>query len=99
MTNKLYLLFGLTLFYWCNYFRDVKKVKETQRVFERISGDLDNALTKNAQTVRAKTAECEEAHNVLTATRSAFGHTALDYVFQVSDWKQGLFCTLLLCFN
>ena len=62
----------------------MKKVKETQRVFERISGDLDNAYVKNAQTVRTKTAEGEEAYNVLTATRSAFGHTALDYVFQVS---------------
>ena len=64
---------------------DLKKAKETERHFEKISGDLDNALAKNAQTIRTKPQECEEAHNVLTATRTAFGHTALDYVFQVSQ--------------
>ncbi|XP_071511038.1 arf-GAP with coiled-coil, ANK repeat and PH domain-containing protein 2-like [Diadema antillarum] len=63
---------------------DLKKVKEAKRVFYRISDDYDNALNKNAQTVRTKPQEAEEAVNVLTATRSAFGHTALDYVFQIN---------------
>ncbi|XP_038061593.1 arf-GAP with coiled-coil, ANK repeat and PH domain-containing protein 2-like isoform X2 [Patiria miniata] len=64
---------------------DLKKVKETKRVYDRISDDLDNALHKNAQAPKAKPGggDNEEVNNVLTATRSAFGHTALDYVFQV----------------
>lgn len=63
---------------------DLKKVKEARRLFYRISDDYDNALQKNAQTVRTKPLETEESLNVLTATRSAFGHTALDYVFQIN---------------
>ncbi|XP_030842353.1 arf-GAP with coiled-coil, ANK repeat and PH domain-containing protein 2 isoform X2 [Strongylocentrotus purpuratus] len=63
---------------------DLKKVKEAKRLFYRISDDYDNALHKNAQTVRTKPLESEETLNVLTATRSAFGHTALDYVFQIN---------------
>ncbi|XP_022085475.1 arf-GAP with coiled-coil, ANK repeat and PH domain-containing protein 2-like isoform X2 [Acanthaster planci] len=62
---------------------DLKKVKETKRLYDRISDDLDTALHKNAQAPKAKPSEVEEVNNVLTATRSAFGHTALDYVFQV----------------
>ncbi|XP_041479472.1 arf-GAP with coiled-coil, ANK repeat and PH domain-containing protein 2-like isoform X2 [Lytechinus variegatus] len=63
---------------------DLKKVKEAKRLFYKISDDYDNALHKNAQTVRTKPLEAEETLNVLTATRSAFGHTALDYVFQIN---------------
>ncbi|XP_033642247.1 arf-GAP with coiled-coil, ANK repeat and PH domain-containing protein 2-like isoform X3 [Asterias rubens] len=62
---------------------DLKKVKETKRVYDRISDDLDSALTKNAQAQKTKPSDIEEVNNVLTATRSAFGHTALDYVFQI----------------
>ena len=63
--------------------RDLKKVKEAKRAFYRISDDYDNALQKNAQAVRTKPTEAEESLNVLSATRTAFSHTALDYVFQV----------------
>ena len=60
-------------------------MKETKRVYDRISDDLDSALTKNAQAQKTKPSDIEEVNNVLTATRSAFGHTALDYVFQVES--------------
>ncbi|XP_070560410.1 arf-GAP with coiled-coil, ANK repeat and PH domain-containing protein 2-like isoform X2 [Ptychodera flava] len=63
---------------------EIKKVKETKKVFDKISDDLDSAYAKHAQVNKAKPGEAEEVYNVLTATRSAFAHTALDYVCQIS---------------
>ncbi|XP_012945773.1 arf-GAP with coiled-coil, ANK repeat and PH domain-containing protein 2, partial [Aplysia californica] len=63
---------------------DVKKVKETKKLFEKISDDMDAALTRNSQAPRSKTQECEESLNTLTATRACFAHTSLDYVFQIN---------------
>jgi len=45
---------------------------------------MDSALVRNAQAARSKVQECDDAHNYLTSMTSAFSHTALDYVFQVS---------------
>ncbi|XP_077510847.1 centaurin beta 1A isoform X2 [Amblyomma americanum] len=63
---------------------DIRQSKETRRHFEKISDDLDNALFRNSQVQRTKVSECEDAHNVLIATRSCFQHLALDYVHQLS---------------
>nr|KAG5696285.1 hypothetical protein BaRGS_027895 [Batillaria attramentaria] len=63
---------------------DIKKMKDAKKHFEKISDDLDSALVRNSQAPRAKPQECEEALNVLTAMKSAFAHTSLDYVFQVN---------------
>ncbi|KAL1417638.1 hypothetical protein MTO96_026689 [Rhipicephalus appendiculatus] len=63
---------------------DIRQSKETRRHFEKISDDLDNALFRNSQVQRTKASECEDAHNVLIATRSCFQHLALDYVHQLS---------------
>ncbi|XP_077271295.1 centaurin beta 1A isoform X2 [Temnothorax americanus] len=59
---------------------DIKKAKETRHYFERISGDLDIALNRNSQVPKSRPVEYEEASNILSATRSCFRHTALDYV-------------------
>lgn len=65
--------------------QEVKKVKETKKLFDRISDDLDNALTKNAQLQRnCRPSEAEEAKNIVTAMHSCFTHTALDYAFQIN---------------
>ncbi|XP_066583474.1 arf-GAP with coiled-coil, ANK repeat and PH domain-containing protein 2 [Prorops nasuta] len=59
---------------------DVKRVKEGRHYFEKISQDLDVALNRNSQVPKSRPAEYEEASNILSATRSCFRHTALDYV-------------------
>ncbi|XP_011880640.1 PREDICTED: arf-GAP with coiled-coil, ANK repeat and PH domain-containing protein 2 [Vollenhovia emeryi] len=59
---------------------DIKRAKETRHYFERISGDLDIALNRNSQVPKSRPAEYEEASNILSATRSCFRHTALDYI-------------------
>ncbi|XP_044178189.1 arf-GAP with coiled-coil, ANK repeat and PH domain-containing protein 2-like [Acropora muricata] len=64
---------------------EVKKVKETKKLFDRISDDLDNALNKNAQLQRnCRPSDAEEAKNIVTAMYSCFDHTALDYAFQIN---------------
>ncbi|XP_024939571.1 arf-GAP with coiled-coil, ANK repeat and PH domain-containing protein 2 isoform X2 [Cephus cinctus] len=59
---------------------DIKRVKESRHYFEKISTDLDLALNKNSQVPKSRPAEYEETSNILSATRSCFRHTALDYV-------------------
>lgn len=64
-------------------FSDIRKVKDARKDFEKISDDLDSALSRNANVPKNKVSECEEAKNILTAKRSCFAHASLDYVFQV----------------
>lgn len=64
---------------------EVKKVKETKKLFDRVSDELDNALTRNAQLPHhCKASEAEEVKNTVTANQSCFNHTALDYAFQIN---------------
>lgn len=63
---------------------DLVPLKETKKHFDKISDDLDNILNRNSQVSRAKSNEADEVANLLTATRSCFQHTALDYVNQLS---------------
>ena len=62
---------------------DINKLKDTKRHFDKISDELDNSLVRNSQAVKSKSPECEEVRNLLTATRSCFRHTALDYICQI----------------
>lgn len=62
---------------------DIRKVREAKKSFEKMGGDLDQALTRNAAASRIKGAECEESTNYLTAVRGCFSHTAMDYVYQI----------------
>ena len=48
---------------------DVKQMRETRGYFNKISNDLDSALTKNAAVSKSRPGELEDASNLLTATR------------------------------
>lgn len=64
---------------------EVARVKETKKHFDKISDELDNNLIRASQVPRSKTStEFKEVDNLLTATRSCFQHTSLDYVNQIS---------------
>ncbi|XP_048580641.1 arf-GAP with coiled-coil, ANK repeat and PH domain-containing protein 2 isoform X2 [Nematostella vectensis] len=64
---------------------DVKRVKETKKLFDKISDELDNALNKHAQLPKTcKQHELEEDRNILTAMQSCFDHISLDYAFQIN---------------
>ncbi|XP_057305671.1 arf-GAP with coiled-coil, ANK repeat and PH domain-containing protein 2-like [Hydractinia symbiolongicarpus] len=65
---------------------DIKKVRETKKVFDKISDDLDSACIRNSQLLKTcKASDAEEAENVLTATQSCFHHTALDYTYLINS--------------
>lgn len=59
---------------------NIKNAKESRHHLEKISGDLDAALTRNSQVPKSRPAEAEDSQNILSATRSCFRHTALDHV-------------------
>ncbi|XP_060603418.1 arf-GAP with coiled-coil, ANK repeat and PH domain-containing protein 2-like isoform X2 [Ruditapes philippinarum] len=63
---------------------EIKKVKDTRKHFEKISDDLDNAISRNSSALRSKPQECEDACNLMMANRSCFAHTSLDYVYQIN---------------
>ena len=50
----------------------MKQMKETRGYFNKISNDLDSALTKNAAVSKSRPSDLEDASNLLTATRSCF---------------------------
>lgn len=59
-------------------------MRESRHYFEKISVDLDYALSRNSQAPRSRPMEAEESQNLLCATRSCFRHTALDHVYSLS---------------
>ena len=61
-----------------NFLReDIKQMKETRGYFNKISNDLDSALTKNAAVSKSRPSDLEDASNLLTATRSCFRFAVL----------------------
>ncbi|KAL4221052.1 ArfGAP with coiled-coil [Mactra antiquata] len=63
---------------------EIKKVKDTRKHFEKISDDLDSAMSRNSVAPRSKPQECEDSQNLMMANRSCFAHTSLDYVYQIN---------------
>uniref|UniRef100_A0A1A9W837 Arf-GAP with coiled-coil, ANK repeat and PH domain-containing protein 2 n=1 Tax=Glossina brevipalpis TaxID=37001 RepID=A0A1A9W837_9MUSC len=59
---------------------DINQVKDYKGHFLKVSEGYDSALIKNAQASKNRTQEVQEAANILSATKSCFQHTALDYV-------------------
>lgn len=67
----------LTIRFACS---DIKEVKDDKNLFQKVSENLDGALNKNAQVNKNKPTDVMETENFLSATKSCFHHTALDYV-------------------
>ncbi|CAB3999086.1 arf-GAP with coiled-coil, ANK repeat and PH domain-containing 2 [Paramuricea clavata] len=64
---------------------EIKKVKETKKIFDKMGYDLSNALVRNSQLPKSsKTTETEEVKNIVTATKVGFDHLSLDYTFQIN---------------
>uniref|UniRef100_A0A1B0D1X4 Uncharacterized protein n=1 Tax=Phlebotomus papatasi TaxID=29031 RepID=A0A1B0D1X4_PHLPP len=59
---------------------EIKEVKDYKNLFLKVSENLDGALQKNAQVNKNKPTDVQETENYLSATKSCFQHTALDYV-------------------
>lgn len=63
---------------------DIRKVKDQGKLFDRLSSDYNIALQKNADASKMKPHVCEDASKILIATRSCFGHTSIDYTYQIN---------------
>ncbi|GAB0089874.1 PH domain-containing protein [Sergentomyia squamirostris] len=70
------VLKNLTSFIKC----EIKEVKDFKNLFLKWSENLDGALQKNAQVNKNRPSDVQETENYLSATKSCFQHTALDYV-------------------
>ena len=71
--------------------RDVRRFKDVRKEFERGSECLEGALVRNAQALRGKPHEVEEASNALLNARRTFRSEALDYVLEVrtnTGWSE-----------
>lgn len=55
-------------------------MKDYKNLFQKVSENLDTALNKNAQVNKNKPSDAMETENFLSATKSCFQHTTLDYV-------------------
>jgi Arf-GAP/coiled-coil/ANK repeat/PH domain-containing protein len=64
--------------------REIRAVKDTKKVFDKTSSELDSALQKNSHASKSKPQDGEEASKVLADTVVAFRHTAVDYGYQVN---------------
>lgn len=60
--------------------KDVREVKEYKSIFTKVSENLDVALYKNSQVNKGRLQEIIESENYVSATKSCFQHSALDYV-------------------
>jgi Arf-GAP with coiled-coil, ANK repeat and PH domain-containing protein len=64
--------------------KDIKEVKECKNLFTKVSDNLDLALNKNSQANKNRTQEVLETENFLSATRSCFHHTSIDYINHIT---------------
>jgi Arf-GAP/coiled-coil/ANK repeat/PH domain-containing protein len=66
--------------------RDLKQIKEQRKQFERLSNDVENALTKNSESSKTKLIVCEENEKNVLALRKSFGHVSLEYICQINKF-------------
>ncbi|XP_048477302.1 arf-GAP with coiled-coil, ANK repeat and PH domain-containing protein 2-like [Rhincodon typus] len=67
--------------------RDIWRLRDLRKNFERISEDLETAVLKNGQVCRQRVQESQECSHLLVATRKCFRHLALDYVLQMNAFE------------
>jgi hypothetical protein len=60
--------------------KDVKTVKETGKVFLRLSSELDSCRERYSQIPKNKKDQMAEVKNLLLTLHSGFSHTSMDYV-------------------
>ncbi|CAG0904118.1 unnamed protein product [Cyprideis torosa] len=64
--------------------RKVKPLRESRNHFMKLSNDFDSAVTKAAAAPKSKPQDCDDAQGLLLASRSAFLHSSLNYVEQLT---------------
>jgi archaellum component FlaC len=62
------------------FLKSVRSVKDTGKVFNRLSADLDSCREKYSQIPRSRIKEMDEVKNLLISLQAGFSHTSMDYV-------------------
>ncbi|KAL6736905.1 hypothetical protein Aduo_007207 [Ancylostoma duodenale] len=63
---------------------DLVKVQEARAHFDSMSASMDEALSRNASSTKARPSDAVDGRNALTAVGACFAHTTLDYVAQIN---------------
>ncbi|EYB84539.1 hypothetical protein Y032_0314g2220 [Ancylostoma ceylanicum] len=63
---------------------DLVKVQEARAHFDSMSASMDEALSRNASSTKARPSDAADGRNALTAVGACFAHTTLDYVAQIN---------------
>lgn len=64
--------------------KDIRGVWDSKQLFEKVSGELDIALSRHSQVPKSKPVEIEQTNGILQATVTCFRHTVLDHVYTIS---------------
>ncbi|GMT16752.1 hypothetical protein PFISCL1PPCAC_8049 [Pristionchus fissidentatus] len=64
---------------------ELQKVGEARAHFEMMSGNMDEALTRNSSVSRTKLSEGIEGRNGVVSVGACFAHTTLDYVAHINN--------------
>ncbi|KAK6052668.1 hypothetical protein COOONC_09828 [Cooperia oncophora] len=63
---------------------ELAKVQEARVHFDSMSNSMDEALSRNAASTRARPSDAADGRNALTAVGACFAHTTMDYVAQIN---------------
>ncbi|VDO42787.1 unnamed protein product [Haemonchus placei] len=63
---------------------ELVKVQEARVHFDSMSNSMDEALSRNAASTRARPSDAADGRNALTAVGACFAHTTMDYVAQIN---------------
>ncbi len=65
---------------------DMKKLKETKKLFEKASNDLDSAYLKNSDVSKMRPQQCEEAEKSVALCRGQFDKDGCEYIQNVNQF-------------
>ncbi|KAK5973467.1 hypothetical protein GCK32_008792, partial [Trichostrongylus colubriformis] len=63
---------------------ELVKVHEARVHFDSMSNSMDEALSRNAASTKARPSDAVDGRNALTAVGACFAHTTMDYVAQIN---------------
>ncbi|XP_065842215.1 arf-GAP with coiled-coil, ANK repeat and PH domain-containing protein 2-like isoform X1 [Oscarella lobularis] len=81
--------------------KELRKVKDTKKVFDKLNTEVDSCLIKNSHISKSKVQEADEASRTLSDTSKAFRQIGLDYSCQLNAFhirKGGTIVQNLLSF-
>ncbi|XP_065189826.1 arf-GAP with coiled-coil, ANK repeat and PH domain-containing protein 2-like [Sycon ciliatum] len=67
--------------------KDVKPLRDAKKLFDHVSSDLDNAISRNSSIPKTKQQEASDAEGLVDSIQQAFKDTALEYAFKLNVFQ------------